>query len=33
MWEITFEIVADLGKVIVDGLWIDMMTHKNSEET
>ena len=33
MWEITFKIVADPRKVIVDGLWIDMMTHKNSEET
>jgi hypothetical protein len=32
MWEITFKIVADSGKVIVDRLRVDVMTHEDSEK-
>jgi hypothetical protein len=32
MREITFEIVADPREVVVDGLWVDMVTHEDSEE-
>ena len=32
MWEITFKIVGDTGEVIVNQLWVDVVTHKNSEE-
>ena len=32
MWEITFEIVADSGEVIINRLWIDVMTHEDSKK-
>ena len=33
MREITFKIVADAGEVVVDRLWIDVVTHEDGEET
>jgi hypothetical protein len=30
--EVTFKVVADSGKVIVNGLWANIMTHKNGEK-
>jgi hypothetical protein len=30
--EITFEVVADPREVVVDGLWVDMVTHEDGEE-
>jgi hypothetical protein len=33
MREITFKIVADSGEVVVDRLWVDVVTHEDSEET
>ena len=33
MREITFKIVADSREVVVDRLWVDVVTHENSEET
>jgi hypothetical protein len=32
MWEIPFKIVADSRQVIINRLWVDMMTHENSGE-
>jgi uncharacterized lipoprotein YehR (DUF1307 family) len=31
--EITFKIVADSREVVVNRLWVDVVTHENSEET
>jgi hypothetical protein len=31
--EISFKIVADSGEVVVDRLWIDVVTHEDGEET
>ena len=33
MREIPFEIIADPRKVVVNRLWINVMTHENSEKT
>jgi hypothetical protein len=30
--EVTFKVVADSGKVIVDGLWANIMPHENGEK-